>query len=232
MTNGQDQNQDIPPGDAAADLNFRTHGFVPGAGTLGVSLLVGALSILFVSSLIGFFIFRSNFHYAVSIHLPPGLWLSTIILLISSVTMHRAISAIKRDQLPVLRRGLRFTLELGLIFLIIQGFNWFELHYAVRANSAILAAFNGPAASTEGGIPPGEGPLIEAHVLLVVFYAFTVLHALHVIGGIIPLAVTTIRARGNVYSRNYHPGVRYCAIYWHFLDAVWILIFITLLATF
>ncbi len=230
MTNGQDQN--MPTGGTAAEIDFRTHGFVPGAGTLGVSLLVGALSILFVSSLIGFFLVRSNFHYAVSVHLPSGLWLSTLILLASSLTMHWAAVAIKRDQLPALRRGLAITLGLGLVFLFVQGFNWFELLHTLQANSAALSAFHGPPASTMGGIPHGEGPLIEAHVLLVVFYVFTALHALHVIGGIIPLAVTTVKARSTVYSRNYHPGVRYCAIYWHFLDAVWILIFITLLATF
>lgn len=220
------------PASGSADLDFRRHGFVPGAGTLGVSLLVAALAILFVSSLIGFFIFRSNFQFAVSIRLPPGLWLSTFILLVSSLTMHWAVSAVNHDRQPTLRLALMLTLGLGLAFLVIQGFNWFDLLHTVRVNQAALNAFHGPAASSSGGLPKGEAPLIEAHVLLVVFYVFTVLHALHVIGGIIPLGVTTFKARRQIYSRNYHPGVRYCAIYWHFLDAVWVLIFITLLATF
>ena len=215
-----------------AELDFRRHGFVPGAGTLGVSLLVGSLSILFVSTLVGFFIFRSNFGYAVSIHLPAGLWLATCVLLVSSVTMHWAVQAARHDQQKALQMGMALTLALGLAFLIIQGFNWFDLWRDVLANQSALANFHGPAASSDGGIPKGEAPLIEAHVLLVVFYVFTVLHALHVIGGIIPLTLTTVKARRHVYSSNYHPGVRYCAIYWHFLDAVWILIFITLLATF
>ncbi len=232
MSDQPASNVPTDPASASAELDFRRHGFVPGAGTLGISLLVAALSILFVSSLIGFFIFRSNFQFAVSIHLPPGLWLSTIILLVSSLTMHWAVSAVNHDRQQSLRLALLLTLALGLAFLVIQGFNWFGLLHTVRANQIALSAFHGPEASSSGGLPSGEGPLIESHVLLVVFYVFTVLHALHVIGGIIPLSVTTFKARRQIYSRNYHPGVRYCAIYWHFLDAVWLLIFITLLATF
>ena len=232
MPDKSESKEPTSPASAAAELDFRRHGFVPGAGTLGMSLLVAMLSILFVSSLIGFFIFRSDFQFAVSIRLPPGLWLSTFILLVSSCTMHWAVSAVNHDRQKWLRLALMLTLALGLTFLVIQGFNWFDLLDTLRANQAALAAFHGPAASSNGGLPHGEGTLIESHVLLVVFYVFTVLHAAHVVGGIIPLSVTTFKARRGIYSRNYHPGVRYCAIYWHFLDAVWVLIFITLLATF
>ena len=60
------------------------------------------------------------------------------------------------------------------------------------------------------------------------FYVLTALHAAHVIGGLIPLIVVYIKARRGRYSRNFHPGVRYVTAYWHFLDVVWVLLFLVL----
>ncbi len=51
------------------------------------------------------------------------------------------------------------------------------------------------------------------------------LHAAHVIGGLIPLGVVTGRSLRGAYHAGRHAGVRYVATYWHFLDAVWLIMF-------
>ena len=205
---------------------------IPGAGTLGISLLVGSLSVLFVSSLIGYISYWFSFPRPVSVHLPWGLWLSTAVLLVSSFTIHGAWSAIRRDQQSTCRKALLTALILGLTFLGLQIWNWTEIYGALRSADHALNALNPQYPSPTGGMRMAHALVYEKKAILAAFFFFTVLHALHVLGGLIPLGVVNAKARHGDYSRNYHPGVRYCLIYWHFLDAAWILIFITLLITF
>ena len=56
---------------------------------------------------------------------------------------------------------------------------------------------------------------------LEMFDALTGLHAVHVLGGLGPLAIVTVAAFSGRYSRKKNAAVRYTAIYWHFLAAVW-----------
>jgi cytochrome c oxidase subunit 3 len=204
---------------------------VGGAGTLGIALLVLALSVLFAASLIGYLIFRSEFTAPITVPLPPGLWLSTLILLVSSGTMHAAWRSVRAGQSRRLRGALQATLLLGTAFLLVQSVNWLVVYGALHHVDQALTAV-APTLSPMGGLRAADAPLVEQRVLLAMFYVFTILHAIHVVGGLIPLAVVNVRAAQGVYSPNYYPGVRYCLIYWHFLDLVWLLIFLVLLATF
>jgi cytochrome c oxidase subunit 3 len=58
------------------------------------------------------------------------------------------------------------------------------------------------------------------------FYMLTVLHAVHVIGGLAALGVTTTRA---FLGRDVTAGVRYCTVYWHFLLVVWLIVFVVMM---
>jgi heme/copper-type cytochrome/quinol oxidase subunit 3 len=60
------------------------------------------------------------------------------------------------------------------------------------------------------------------------FYVLTGLHALHVIGGLVPLGITTAHARRGAYTASSHAGVDFIAMYWHFLGAVWLVLFVVL----
>jgi heme/copper-type cytochrome/quinol oxidase subunit 3 len=60
------------------------------------------------------------------------------------------------------------------------------------------------------------------------FYVLTGLHAAHVIGGLPPLMLVWWRARNGRYSAAHPEGAVYCAMYWHFLDAVWMALYATL----
>ncbi len=205
---------------------------VPGAGTLGVSLLVGSLSVLFISSLIGYICYWYSFPRPVTVHLPWGLWLSTTVLLISSLTIHWAWIAIRHDLQRSSQVALAITLILGIAFLGLQCWNWAEIYGALQSADHALKALHPQYVSPIGGMRMAHALIYEKQAMFAAFYFFTVMHAVHVLGGLIPLGVVNVKARHGVYSRNYHPGIRYCLIYWHFLDAAWILILITLLLTF
>ncbi len=171
---------------------------------MGMYMLLVALSMFFAAGVVGYLIIRS-------MHrpwpppgfpaLPRSLWLSTLTIVLSSVTIQGALRAVRRGDLRATRRGLALTLALGSAFLALQVFAWFQI--AVQIDR-----------------PSGDiGPYLK------MFYVLTGLHGLHVLGGLLPLVAVAGRALAGRYGPSYHPGVRYAAIYWHFLDAVWCVLF-------
>jgi cytochrome c oxidase subunit III len=174
-----------------------------GMGAFGMAVLLMSLSMLFGASMVALIVARAR-SAAWPPHgmppLPSSLWISTVIILLASAAIQRARNAIRRNQPARLTRFLWVTLVIGLLFLAAQIFNWIEFYTAIRH-----IKFSG--------------------AYLGMFYVLTGLHAAHVVGGLIPLGVVLGRARRGRYSRGYHPGVRYLALYWHFLDAIWIVLF-------
>jgi cytochrome c oxidase subunit 3 len=190
---------------------------IPGSGTIGIVLLLMSLSVLFIASTLAFVIIRvqvtNNPNAGTGGMWPPpglpaipkSLWLSTLVILATSVTIQVALNAIRKDLEKKLLKFLYATLGLGVLFLILQAFNWWEFYTALPKGHQL------------------SGPYLGG------FYVLTGLHAAHVIGGLIPLIVVIVRALQGRYSRNFHPGVRYVTLYWHFLDIVWVVLFLVLL---
>ena len=196
---------------------------------MGVGLLVFSLSVLFASTLIGYLYIRAQSPMVAHLHLPKLLWVSTAVLLISSITMHAGLRAIQQGRESQLAWNLAVTFGLGLLFLILQAISVVDIFHTLQLSNMAMARIG---IRNTGGLARGLTPVVQTHVLIAAFYVFTALHALHVIGGLIPLGVVLRQAIKGGYSRNYYPGVRYCSIYWHFLDVVWLVIFVVLLATF
>jgi cytochrome c oxidase subunit 3 len=174
-------------------------------GRLGMRVLLLSLSMLFAASLAGMLVVRSRAEVwppSGMPALPGGLWISTLLIVASSATIAWALKGIGRGHTRALRQGLATTLVLGLAFLASQTVNWFVLIAENVTPRLNLFAFS--------------------------FYLLTVLHALHVVGGLVPLAVVTLRAWRGAYSAEAHAGVGYVATYWHFLDVVWLILFAAL----
>ncbi len=201
---------------------------IAGAGTMAIYLLVASLTVLFAASIAGYLIIRFRFDVHVHIPLPPTLWLSTALIIISSVTIQVALSAIRRNNEKACRIGLLITLALGVAFLVVQVFNWLALAHGFHQASAQLAVQQ---RNLHGASAPHHSIVDLRHMLYAAFYAFTFLHAAHVVGGLIPLAFVAYHAYYGQYSANYHPGVRYVTIYWHFLTVVWIVLFAMMFLT-
>jgi len=173
-----------------------------GVGLLGMRLLLASLSMLFASSIVGYLVVRSRapaWPPPGMPRLPAGLWISTILILASSVSIQRALSGIRADNARRLRTGILVTALLGLAFLVSQSVNWFGLVAMRIAKTPNLYAFT--------------------------FFLLTGLHAAHVIGGLVPLGIVTGNAYRGRYSTASHAGVQYVTMYWHFLTAVWLVMF-------
>ena len=74
--------------------------------------------------------------------------------------------------------------------------------------------------------PSGGYATVRTGLYMFTFYVLTALHALHILGGLIFLATVTAKSFAGRYSPDYHPGVTYAAMYWHFLDVVWLIMFV------
>ena len=124
----------------------------------------------------------------------------TIVLLVSSVSMNIAETAMEHGDRRTFSIGLIITAVLGFIFLIgVMIFEWglFPFIY-------------------EGHLTPW-GDQYGA-----VVFGMTGMHAIHVISGLVFIAIVWKLGRKGHFSAEEHWGVEACAIYWHFVDLVWI----------
>jgi cytochrome c oxidase subunit III len=172
---------------------------------LGMMLVMASLGMLFAAAIVGYLVVRVNAPAApgVEFPLPAGLWASTALLLGCSGSMAWALRRIRHDDRRGLRRGLATTMALALAFLFSQGVSWAALLEARLTATTNLFGFS--------------------------FFLLTGLHAAHVIGGLVPLGTIMARAFRDRYSIFEHRGVEYTAMYWHFLDGTWIVVFAVLL---
>jgi cytochrome c oxidase subunit 3 len=162
-------------------------------------VLFGTLSMLFGASVVGYLITRSQndvWKTASMPGLPLGLVASSILLASLSAAMHVALRAVRQNRFEALQRALIIALLLGLAFVVGQAENWRSMYAAAIATDArTLYAFT--------------------------FYMLTGLHALHVVGGFVPLLVVLGKARRREYSSSNHEGVKLCAQYWDYLGVIW-----------
>lgn len=179
---------------------------IPGAGKLGMFILLASLSMLFIASIMGLLVTRLR----AEVWPPPGspslpqmLWLSTLVIVACSIAIQAAIQYARAGAMKHMKTALTVTFALGVLFLVVQSLNWFRL---------VLADFK-----------------MVDNLYLFLFYLLTGLHAAHVIGGLIMMTVVLIAAYRNKYSQEHHEGVEYSAMYWHFLDGVWIVLFLVLI---
>lgn len=173
-------------------------------GNLGMVVFLTSLSVLFVASLIGYFVIRfqwirdeKGWPPPGTPDLPSGLWFSTLLLIGCSLAVHLALVGARRDRSGQLRSMLLTTTLLGTLFLGLQAMNWWEFLRQISPEAKIYGAL---------------------------FYFFTGLHAAHVLGGVILLLVVTANAFRGRYWALSHAGVRHTALYWHFLDVVWLIL--------
>ncbi len=175
------------------------------AGMMGMYLLLAALAMLFAASVVGYWTIRSQHQpwpppgFPV---LPRTLWLSTLLIVSASVAIGRALSAARRGQQGAMRRDLVISFLLGTAFLASQTTAWWQVVAQITQASE------------------NTGPYLK------LFYVLTGLHAAHVLVGLVTLAVVIARAFGGRYTSDRHSGIRYSAVYWHFLDAVWCVLFV------
>lgn len=199
-------------------------------------LFLASLGMLFLASMLGYVLMRAQHPELAqgTIVLPRTLLASTLLMLASSLTIHLAMTAIRRERQPLFRMYLNATLVFATLFVIVQTPAMIQLSHR---HASTMAQWEAQRATTQTAPKPQDmtaderiaGPRAVPFYMLVVF--LILLHALHVVGGMVALGLVAYNASKARYDHENYAGVRNCVLYWHFLDVVWIAMY-TLLAAF
>lgn len=177
------------------------HSYDYKTGTNRLGLWLFLLSDGFVFA--GLLVMRANLLGLTRPHLNQMLGLVvTAVLLISSFFMNRGETAMKYGDVKAFMNNTIITFVLGLGFLL----GVVLVEWRLAAEEGLVASFGNPSVGPLGGV----------------FYMMTGMHAFHVLTGLIFLAVVWNNARKGVYTAEQHWGVEAAAVYWHFVDLVWI----------
>lgn len=177
--------------------------------TQGIWLLLGSLSVFFVSSIILYVVYialrvQSDRAITQRMELPWSFIPSTILLLGVSVCLELAYRAAKRDRIAMVKQMAIAACALGIGFLFIQ-------------SDGMKRLLDGLADA------PTRNESAYGYTFVLVF-----LHAAHVVGGAIGLWWTARNALANRYDHERNIGLKVCAIYWHFLDIVWLVLLLAI----
>jgi cytochrome c oxidase subunit 3 len=135
--------------------------------------------------------------------LPPVFWYSTGVILLSSLTIYLAAKAFKDRNMVRYRALITVTAVLGVLFTILQ---WSGFQFLQDHGVKLIGSNSNPAGSFLGVI--------------------TGVHMLHVLGGVVVLIVLFARAF-NTQRKNYSSvPIEVASAYWHFVDAIWIYLFV------
>lgn len=156
---------------------------------------IGSILMMF-AGLTSAFIVKSNQTNWTPVALPKPFWISTAVIIISSVTIQMALRSFKQREMGRYRMLIGVTLLLGVAFVFLQ---W--LGFQALWEQKIT--FRGS----------GAGQFL---------YVIFGLHAIHVIGGIITLLVMFIKAFAGKIKLYSSIPVEVAATYWHFVDLLWI----------
>ena len=165
-------------------------------------LFIVSIVMLFASQTSAYLVRRAEGNWS-EFKMPVIVTYSTAVLILSSISMHWAYYSAKKDNFSNLKIAISVTFVLGLAFLGMQFQGWREM-----VDMKVYFVGN----------PSGS-----------FLYVFTGLHAFHLISGLLVLLYGLISAfRFKVHAKSLR-RIEVCATYWHFLDILWVYLFIFLL---
>lgn len=176
----------------------RTYKTMLWIGMISMFMMFGGLTSAYIVS-------KSRPDWMSDFELPFVFSLSTFVIITSSIIFHLAVKAIKRDNRVQTSLFLGITLILGIIFIVLQfvGFNEIiETGYF----------FTGP----------------ESSVTTSFLYIVVVMHLAHLFAGIISLLIVIYNHYKQKYNSSQPLGIELSALFWHFLDFVWLYLFLFL----
>jgi cytochrome c oxidase subunit 3 len=135
--------------------------------------------------------------------MPLPFFISTFLMILSSLTIHSAKTQIKKDNRSMTTIMLLSTLLLGIGFIMSQFYGFSEIinqgYYFTGSESTVTTSF---------------------------LYIVTILHIAHLAGGMIALLIIIYNHFKQKYNSTQTTGIELGAIFWHFLDLLWILLFL------
>lgn len=177
----------------------------------GLAIFLFSTSVLFLGGLLAYIIVRAYWNVQgprMVLVIPPILLLSTALLFLGSLTIQRAVFFVRHEKQQQFRNCLNLTFLLGGAFFVIQALGLFQVlrrHSLIQTGlENVRQGFNDP--SSYG-----------------VLFTFVLLHALHFLVAFGILGIVIYKAYLYQYDHEYHWGVHACAVVWHFLGIIWVI---------
>lgn len=169
-------------------------------------LWIGIISmIMFWAGLTSAYIVRQNAGNWLLFNVPDMFFISTAIIILSSITFFYVQGAVKKNNTKGITLGTLVTLILGFVFMACQYKGWGDLF---ERGVVLGGKYSNPSGSF--------------------FILFVLAHWAHLLGGIISLTVVLINSLRKKYTAENALGIELCALYWHFLSVLWVYLFLFL----
>jgi cytochrome c oxidase subunit 3 len=164
-----------------------------------------SMTMMFAGLTSAFVVSKSRVDWLKDFELPPAFYFSTIVIMGCSVTFHLAKKYIQKDNKSATTTFLFATLALGILFVILQFVGFDQIvkqgYYFTGSESSITTTF---------------------------LYVVAVVHLMHLAGGLISLLIIIYNHFKQKYNSSQTLGIELGAMYWHFLDFLWIYLFVFL----
>jgi cytochrome c oxidase subunit 3 len=171
----------------------------------GAWLLILSLGIFFFASMLLYLVYvllrlpaGAGSGMVERLTLPRGFATSTVALVGISIALHQAAGAARSDQWAMLLWSVVGAIILALVFFGVQTHAMQQLLTRSRSADSVV------------------------HTAYPFTLFLALVHALHVVGGMVGLIWVLVNTLRKKYDHERHWGVQFCALYWHFLDAVWL----------
>jgi cytochrome c oxidase subunit 3 len=164
-----------------------------------------SMIMMFAGLTSAFVVSKSRADWLKDFQLPTAFYYSTIAIIGCSVTFHLAKKAIQKNNQSKTTIFLLTTLVLGILFVVLQFVGFGQIidngHYFTGSGSSITTTF---------------------------LYVVTVVHLIHLAGGVISLLIIIYNHFKQKYNSSQTLGIELGAMYWHFLDILWVYLFLFL----
>lgn len=164
-----------------------------------------SMTMMFAGLTSAFVVSKSRVDWLKDFELPIAFYISTIVIIGCSVTFHLAKKAIQKDDKSQTTIMLLATLVLGVLFVVSQFVGFGQI-------------------IESGYYMTGEGSSITVTFLYIIAF----MHLLHLAGGLISLLIIIYNHFKQKYNSTQTLGIELGAMYWHFLDLLWVLLFLFL----
>ena len=164
-----------------------------------------SMTMMFAGLTSAFVVSKSRADWLKNFELPTAFFFSTAVIIACSVAFHLAKKAIQKDNRSATTSYLLSTLGLGILFVLLQFVGFEQIvaagYYFTGSESSITTTF---------------------------LYVVTVVHLVHLAGGLISLLIIIYNHFKQKYNSTQTLGIELGAMYWHFLDLLWVYLFLFL----
>ncbi len=184
-----------------ADPSVEARWILPSRSRVGMISLIAAESAIFTIFVVAYIFYIGK---SLSGPTPRDVLtvpiFDTLCLLSSSLTIHLAVRAVRKASISLFGFWWLATLGLGVIFLIGTGLEWRRLIF-------------------------DEGLTVSTNLFGTTYYSLVGLHAFHVTVGLIVIAIVMFFTFAGKMAPHYSERLDVFSLYWHFVDAVWVIVF-------